>query len=438
MTNLIPVRLLYSIKTSWYKAYGSLESLKEGEYVIIRTSSEKMFGQVVGAVVSYKDNDFNKALLGEGSLDGRASEADVKHADEIFTKSKDALPTFRDLVKKSNLEMNPIAVEYLFDRNKAICYYDSETRVDYRELIHELSSAFSASIEMKQIGVRDGARMIGGLGHCGQELCCSRTFCSFKPVTIKMAKVQKLSLNPGKISGMCGRLMCCLRYEYEAYEDFYARAPKKNTPINTPDGEGKIVDFDVLKESVHIKVDDKKPVIIPLENLSKPNRHKDKTLLEVDKAVWEERTSTNLLDLDSAVSAFSSQLNDEGVVNDNPQQVVHHRPKSSSKKKDETSPKKPTHRRRSHSRSQGQSSYDKKRTRRRSTSIVNDEDNKKSSPVASKPPKKEKKHRPRRRKNKDQSVSKTNRESNRSSQTKSKVGRRSSGLRKRTNQDSNK
>ncbi len=439
MTNLIPIRLLYSIKASWYKAYGSFESLKEGDCVIIKTSSGKMFGQVSGSMITCEKDDRYKKLQGEGSLDSHASEEDIVHADDLFSRSKESLPIFRKLVKKNNLDMNPISVEYLFDRNKAICYYDSEIRVDYRELVHDLSTELKAQIEMKQIGVRDGARMIGGLGHCGQELCCSRIFCAFKPVTIKMAKVQKLSLNPAKISGMCGRLMCCLRYEYEAYEEFYERAPKKNTVVMTPDGEGRIVDFDVLKESIHITVEDKKPVVVPLDSLTKMKKTKDKNMLEVNRQVWEEKTNTNLLDLDTAVSSFSSQLDDEGTVNDDPQKVTHHkRRKNNPKKKNDGGSKSQPCKRRSRTKAQDQSSYDRKRTRRRSTSINNDEEKKNAPAFSLKSEKKEGKQRHRRKKSNAQSSQKSNKQTGSNSQSHSKVGRRSSGLRKRIQHDTEK
>ena len=132
--------------------------------------------------------------------------------------------------------MKPIDVEYLFDGAKIVFYFVAEERVDFRELVRDLAAAFHARIDMRQVGVRDEARMVGGLGHCGEQLCCVRFGGEFQPVSIRMAKEQDLPLNPLKISGLCGRLMCCLRYEYDAYKDFKGRAPKRNAIIETARG----------------------------------------------------------------------------------------------------------------------------------------------------------------------------------------------------------
>ena len=140
------------------------------------------------------------------------------------------------MASEANGDMHPVSVEYLFEGDKAIFYFEAEERVDFRELVRKLAAHFRVRIDMRQIGVRDEARMVGGLGHCGQELCCKRLGGEFCPVSIRMAKEQDLSLNPQKISGVCGRLMCCLRYEFDAYKDFKSRAPKQNATVETPDG----------------------------------------------------------------------------------------------------------------------------------------------------------------------------------------------------------
>ncbi|MFR7650617.1 MAG: regulatory iron-sulfur-containing complex subunit RicT, partial [Eggerthella lenta] len=162
-------------------------------------------------------------------------------------------PVFKEMAAEGNGDMHPVSVEYLFEGDKAIFYFEAEERVDFRELVRKLAAHFRVRIDMRQIGVRDEARMVGGLGHCGQELCCKRLGGEFCPVSIRMAKEQDLSLNPQKISGVCGRLMCCLRYEFDAYKDFKSRAPKQNATVETPDGPAKVVDLDVPREIVSLK-----------------------------------------------------------------------------------------------------------------------------------------------------------------------------------------
>ncbi len=137
------------------------------------------------------------------------------------------MPVVRELVNEYKLDMKPIDVEYLFGGDKVVFYFVAEERIDFRDLVKDLASRFKARIDMRQVGVRDEARMVGGLGHCGEQLCCVRFGGEFQPVSIRMAKEQDLPLNPLKISGLCGRLMCCLRYEYEAYKDFKSRAPEE-------------------------------------------------------------------------------------------------------------------------------------------------------------------------------------------------------------------
>jgi hypothetical protein len=164
--------------------------------------------------------------------------------------------------------MKPIGVEHLFDDSKVVFYFAAEERVDFRELVRELAAEFHNRIDMRQVGVRDEARMVGGLGHCGQQLCCSRFAGDFQPVSIRMAKEQDLPLNPLKISGLCGRLMCCLRYEYDAYKDFKQRAPKCGTPVETPTGNAKVVALNCPRETVTIRPLEGGPQLtVPLEAL---------------------------------------------------------------------------------------------------------------------------------------------------------------------------
>ena len=163
--------------------------------------------------------------------------------------------------------MKPIDVEYLFGGDKVVFYFVAEERVDFRDLVKELASRFQARIDMRQVGVRDEARMVGGLGHCGEQLCCVRFGGEFQPVSIRMAKEQDLPLNPLKISGLCGRLMCCLRYEYEAYKDFKSRAPKKGAIIETPLGLAKVSELNTPRETIGMKFEDGKRVTVPLAEM---------------------------------------------------------------------------------------------------------------------------------------------------------------------------
>jgi len=157
-------------------------------------------------------------------------------------------------IKRHELNMKLIDVEYTFDNNKVIFYFTADGRVDFRELVKDLAAVFRTRIELRQIGVRDEAKMTGGLGPCGRALCCSTFLGEFAPVSIKMAKEQNLSLNPTKISGICGRLMCCLNYEQETYEDIRKRLPKVGSIVDTPFGKGEVIANSVVKESVKVKI----------------------------------------------------------------------------------------------------------------------------------------------------------------------------------------
>ena len=268
MVRIAPIRLVFNPKTLWFDA-GDLE-LKTGDDVVVTTARGTEFGQVVSSVFEISQEETKTLHSPLKPVKRVATDDDREKSDGLVERSREALPTFKQLAAEAVPDMNPVAVEFLFDGDKAVFYFESEDRVDFRDLVRKLASEFHVRVDMKQIGVRDEARMIGGLGHCGQELCCRRIGGDFNPVSIRMAKEQDLSLNPQKISGTCGRLMCCLRYEYEAYKDFHTRAPKKNAKIQTPEGEGKVVDLDVPREIVSIQVGDGKPVKVPLADMDEP------------------------------------------------------------------------------------------------------------------------------------------------------------------------
>ena len=218
MGRIAPVNLP-SNPTPWWFDAGELE-IAAGDDVVVETARGTEFGHVADNAFEATPEQMKKLKSPLKPVIRVADDEDRARAAELEAKAAEALPVFKELAAKASDEMRPVSVEYLFDGDKAVFYFESENRVDFRELVRTLSSRLHVRVDMRQIGVRDEARMVGGLGHCGQELCCKRLGGEFCPVSIRMAKEQDLSLNPQKISGVCGRLMCCLRYEYYAYKDF--------------------------------------------------------------------------------------------------------------------------------------------------------------------------------------------------------------------------
>ena len=229
-----------------------------------------------------------------------ATPEDAVRAEELSAKGEEALPVFREFAAKTSDQMRPVAVEFLFDGDKAVFYFEAEERVDFRDLVRRLASHFHVRIDMRQIGVRDGARIIGGLGHCGQELCCKRLGGEFSPVSIRMAKEQNLSLNPQKISGCCGRLMCCLRYEYDTYKEVNSHAPKHGAKIEVPGGTARVTEVNVPLERVSLQLEDGHTIHVPLAEMEivgegkRPNR--------VSQEVFDKYASPDPLDSLSAMT----------------------------------------------------------------------------------------------------------------------------------------
>lgn len=185
----------------------------------------------------------------------KATKADFRKIEENKEKEKKAFSICEEKIRNHNLDMNLVDVEYTFDCNKIMFYFTSSGRVDFRELVKDLASTFKTRIELRQIGVRDEAKMLGGLGVCGKQFCCSSFLGEFQPVSIKMAKDQGLSLSPVKISGTCGRLMCCLKYEENAYQDLLSRTPRVGSIVKTPLGKGTVVDVALLTGVIKVKMD---------------------------------------------------------------------------------------------------------------------------------------------------------------------------------------
>ena len=184
-----------------------------------------------------------------------ATDADEKQMIEMRNKEKKAYQVCLQKIADHGLDMQLVSAEYSFDGSKILFFFTADERVDFRELVKNLASIFHTRIELRQIGVRDKAKMIGGLGICGRPFCCASFLEEFQPVSIKMAKTQNLSLNPTKISGTCGRLMCCLKYEQEAYEDLIKTAPKNDSFVDTPDGRGTVIDVNLLRQSVKVRME---------------------------------------------------------------------------------------------------------------------------------------------------------------------------------------
>lgn len=261
MPTVVGVRLRFS-KTLWFDPNG-LEPLP-GDLVIVSTDRGEDVGTVIHGNHEVATEDLSAPLKPVLRF---PTEEDVSRLREMAEKEAEALPVFRELIERHRLDMKPVGVEYLMSGDRIIFYFSAEERVDFRDLVRELASRFQARIDMRQIGVRDEARAVGGIGHCGQMLCCVRFGGEFQPVSIRMAKEQDLPLNPLKISGLCGRLMCCLRYEFDAYKDFKSRAPKRGAMIDTPRGDAKVADLNTPRELIRLRFGDGSDATIPLESM---------------------------------------------------------------------------------------------------------------------------------------------------------------------------
>ena len=228
--------------------------INKGQSVIVETARGVEFGE---CVIGYKEISEEEIVAPLKTVLRVATEDDIKKHEENKSKEAEAFETCLKKIQNHGLDMKLIDVEYTFDNNKVIFYFTSDGRVDFRELVKDLATIFKTRIELRQIGVRDEAKMIGGLGPCGRTLCCSTFLGDFASVSIKMAKEQNLSLNPTKISGICGRLMCCLNYEQNAYEDIRKRLPKVGSVVETSEGRGEVVSNSVVKESVKVKLNNR-------------------------------------------------------------------------------------------------------------------------------------------------------------------------------------
>ena len=226
--------------------------LKCGDHVIVETSRGIEYGTVAIEKKQVTDDEIVPPLK---KILRKATEADDRQVEKNKECEKEAMAVCQEKIEKHNLDMKLVDVEYTFDHNKMLFYFTADGRVDFRELVRDLAGVFKTRIELRQIGVRDEAKMLGGLGICGRQLCCNLFLSDFAPVSIKMAKEQNLSPNPTKISGTCGRLMCCLKNEQAAYEALSRNTPPVGSVVKTKDGKGVVTAVSVLKEIVTVAIE---------------------------------------------------------------------------------------------------------------------------------------------------------------------------------------
>ena len=251
MKNIIGVRFKKLGKIYFFNPKGL--RIKKGDKVIVETAQGEEYGEVV---IPNRRVEDDKIVTPLKKVIRIANYKDHKHFNECKRIEKDAFNICQKKIKQHKLDMNLTDVEYKFDNSKILFYFTADGRVDFRELVKDLASIYKIRIELRQIGVRDEVKRIGGNGVCGRELCCCTFLSDFQAVSIKMAKEQNVSLNPSKISGNCGRLMCCLKYENDVYEEKLKELPHIGAIVRTQDGEGEIDNLEILKEKVRVKIKD--------------------------------------------------------------------------------------------------------------------------------------------------------------------------------------
>ena len=251
MTQIVSVRFNNRGKAYYFDPSGI--TINKGDAVIVETAKGLEYGECTRGNCMVNDEAVIKPLRAVVRI---ATEADRQNVQAGKAKEKGAFEYCQKKIAESGLEMKLVGVECSFEGNRIIFFFTSEGRVDFRELVKDLAAEYRARIELRQIGVRDEAKILGGLGVCGRPFCCSQFLRDFHPVSIKMAKVQGLSLNPAKISGTCGRLMCCLKYEDIAYEDLVKKAPKVDAFVETPSGKGSVVNTNLLRGNAKVRLED--------------------------------------------------------------------------------------------------------------------------------------------------------------------------------------
>jgi cell fate regulator YaaT (PSP1 superfamily) len=267
MADVVGVRFRKAGKVYHFDPAGI--ELNLGDFVVVDTARGLEMGQVVIIPAQAPEGEVNKNLK---PVVRRATDEDMQRCDRLRTREKEALEECGKLVAKMELPMKLISAEYNFDGNRLTIYFGAEGRIDFRELVRELSRKMKARVEMRQVGPRDEAKMIGGFGRCGRPLCCSGFLCEFSPVSIKMAKEQDLPLNPMKISGVCGRLLCCLGYECEQYRAMKAKMPREGEHISTAMGEASVVGSNPLKGVVLVELESGARVEMPVQEVAQEKK----------------------------------------------------------------------------------------------------------------------------------------------------------------------
>lgn len=253
--------------------------LNQDDKVIVETSRGVELGVVK---VANKTVPTDKIVSPLKPVSRIATQADIQHYEKNRAAEAEAIAVCQKKVESHGLGMKLVGAEYTFDNSKLIFYFTCESRVDFRELVRDLASTFRTRIELRQIGIRDEAKLLGGLGVCGRKLCCANFLSDFVQVSIKMAKEQNFSLNSSKVSGVCGRLMCCLRYEHETYEEAIKQTPPNGSVVKTPDGDGVVIEMRPLAAQVKVKLNDKEkeaPKVYKcseIKVLSRPVKRQDK------------------------------------------------------------------------------------------------------------------------------------------------------------------
>lgn len=284
MKNIIGVRFKKLGKIYFFNPKGL--RVKKGDNVIVETTQGEEYGEVM--IPNRFVND-EKIIAPLKKVIRLANNKDDKHYEECRKKEKEAFKTCQKKIKEHNLKMTLTDVEYKFDDSKILFYFTADGRIDFRELVKDLAAIYKTRIELRQIGVRDEVKRIGGNGVCGRELCCCTFLRDFEAVSIKMAKEQNISLNPSKISGNCGRLMCCLKYESNVYEDKLKRLPNIGAIVKTEDGEGEVDNIETLKETVRVKIKDGDSYIYKKYPVSKIKVIKDIAKVKMDEEELEHK-----------------------------------------------------------------------------------------------------------------------------------------------------
>ncbi|NQT81561.1 stage 0 sporulation family protein [bacterium] len=263
MMRVVQIHLREAGKVHYYRV-GDID-LKVDEYCIVQSERGQEYGQIVSEPEHVPKENFEQPLK---MVLRKITINDRYQINKNIRDAKEARGVCLDMIRQHNLPMKLVDVEYSFDRRKVVFYFTSEGRVDFRELVKDLARHFKSRIELRQIGVRDEAKMVGGIGTCGKPLCCATFLKNFEPINIRMAKEQHLSLNPNKISGICGRLLCCLRFEHPCYVEMSKDLPRVGATVSTPTGEGKVIEQEILGQQVRVLLGDGREVKLPAKDVT--------------------------------------------------------------------------------------------------------------------------------------------------------------------------